>query len=338
MRRFSLSGWRPGHAAWFFGLCSLLLSGCKQPPNEAATGAAAQASAGACSVYAERICEKAGPETPTCTSFKTAVELMSPPTCQAGLRDVEHSLKRLSTIRGPCESLVKQLCTAVGPKTEACAMVTAETKQFPVERCKAMLPSVAEITLDLKRMEAVKQPLSAELAARIAKDPAPSLGPLNASVQIVEFSDFECPYCSRAASVVHQIREKYGDRVRIVFRQFPLEMHPNAHLAAQASLAAHAQGKFWTFHDLLFENQRDLDREALDGYAQKAGLDLALFKKSLDQKTFEPDVSTDLKLGNQASVQGTPTMFINGERIENPADLPAVVQKIDQLLGADVPG
>src|SRR5690606_19664169 len=139
-----------------------------------------------------------------------------------------------------------------------------------------------------------------------------------AKVTLVEFSDFECPYCSRAAQVTEQIKEKYGSKVRFVFRQFPLSFHPNAQLAAEASLAAHAQGKFWDFHDKMFENQNALDRSSLEGYAQAAGLDLTQFKAALDNNTHAERVKGDLAMGNDVAVQGTPTLFLNGQRIPDP--------------------
>lgn len=320
----------------------LALPGCKKAaekaPTAAPSGSAAAAVAGPCEAYANKICEKAGPESPTCASFKTATDLMTEATCKAGLKDAAHSIKQLAALRGPCDTLVKKLCDSVGPKSEPCELVTTQTKQFPPERCKMMIEHIPQITADLKKMQSAKQPLSAELATKIASGPVPSLGPENAPVQVVEFSDFECTFCSRAADVVHQIREKYGDKVRIVFRQFPLQNHPNAHVAAQASLAANEQGKFWKFHDTLFKNQRALDRTALEGHAKTAGLDLSAFKKSLNDKQFSAQVDADMKLGEEVSVQGTPTMFVNGKRVENPTDLAAVTGMIDTALGGAPPG
>lgn len=326
-----------------------LILGCKstkQASNAAGSaapagsGSAALVATGPCADYAKKICDKAGAESPTCASFKTATELMSPAACEAGLKDMNHSISKLATLRGPCDSLVQQLCSAVGEKTESCDMVKTQTQQFPVERCKMMQEHLPEIIADLKKMEAAKQPLSPELASKIAASGAavPSFGPENAKVQIVEFSDFECPYCSRAATVVHQIKEKYGNDVHFVFRQFPLQMHPNAQEAAEASLAAHAQGKFWEFHDRMFQNQRSLDRASLENHAKEAGLNVGEFKKSLDDNRFEAQVQTDLKLGEEVSVQGTPTMFINGKRVENPTDFQAVSSMIDGALGKTPPG
>jgi protein-disulfide isomerase len=119
-----------------------------------------------------------------------------------------------------------------------------------------------------------------------------------------------------------------------VFRQFPLEMHPNAELAAEAALAAHAQGKFWPFHDLLFQNQRDLERASLEKYAQQAGLDMAKFRKALDEHTYDRAVNADVKLGGEAHVAGTPSMFIGTERVENPTDFASLSREIDRRLAA----
>jgi protein-disulfide isomerase len=168
----------------------------------------------------------------------------------------------------------------------------------------------------------------------IAKADAPSFGPENAAVTLVEFSDFQCPYCSRAAGMVTKLKEKYGDRVRFVFRQFPLSFHQNAQVAAEASLAAHAQGKFWQYHDKLFADQSKLDRASLEATAKAVGLDMAAFKKALDDKTYAAAVAADLKLGEQVAVDGTPTLFLNGKRISvDPSDFDAVAKLIDTALG-----
>ncbi|MBI5525826.1 MAG: thioredoxin domain-containing protein [Deltaproteobacteria bacterium] len=142
---------------------------------------------------------------------------------------------------------------------------------------------------------------------------APSKGPKDAPVTIYEFSDFDCPFCSKVLPTVEAIREEYGDRVRLVFRQFPLSAHKNAHLAAQAALAAHDQGKFWAMHDLLFEHQGALEREALDGLARHAGLDPDLFAQALDKGTFVERVDEDTREGRSLGVRGTPAFVINGE-------------------------
>ena len=317
-----------------------LASGCNKPKHKsktsapAASGSAAvaAAAAGPCQKYAAALCEKAGKESESCQALTTSAEILSPAACTAGLKDIAYSLKKLGDANKSCEDLVGKLCAAIGPTTETCNMVKTQTKSFPQSRCKQMLEHIPEITADLKKMESANQPLAPELAASLAKGKAPAFGPEDAKVTVVEFSDFQCPYCSRAATAVDQIKEKYGTRVRFVFRQFPLPMHENARGAAEAALAANAQGKFWEFHDKMFQNQSKLSRDSLESLAKEAGLDVAAFKKALDSKTYAADVDADLKLGESVAVNGTPTMFINGARVQNPSDFAAISAQIEGAL------
>ena len=120
--------------------------------------------------------------------------------------------------------------------------------------------------------------------------------------------------------------------MRVIFRHFPLSFHKDAHLTAQASLAAKDQGKFWEFHDLVFKNQQALTRPDLEKYAQEAGLDMAKFKAALDSGKYKAAVDADMALGGQVYVQGTPTMFINGERVPNPTAFEAFKPMVDSRL------
>jgi protein-disulfide isomerase len=324
------------------------LTSCKKPatgsasPQSAASGATAigadNAAGGPCGTYAERLCEKAGTDSPTCQSVKTATDLMPPEACTAGLKNLEYSAKKLTVASKACEELVEKLCEAVGPETQSCQLVSSETKKFAPEKCKMMAEHLPEVIAELKTMEDANKPLSAEVQAAISATSTASFGPANAKVQVVEFSDFQCPFCSQAASVVHQIRAKYGDRVRFTFRQFPLPMHPNAREAAEAALAAGTQGKFWEFHDRLFKSQNQLDRAALEQHAKEAGLNVAAFKKSLDEHKFAPAVDADLKLGEKAQVNGTPSMFVNGKRVANPTNFEVVSGLIEAALKGSPPG
>jgi protein-disulfide isomerase len=332
-------------SALVFALASVsLVSACKQGQSGKASGAvpsasgSAAAALGVCGQYSEKICATAGVESPTCSAFKSSTELMAPEACRAGLDKVDYSLKRLATQRQSCAELTKTLCDKVGPQSKSCTMVTEQTAKFPPERCKEMLAHIPEIVAELEGIEAQNKPLSSEQQAMLVAGPVPAFGPENAKVQIVEFSDFECPFCSRAAAAVHQIREKFPKDVRLVFRQFPLDMHKNARPAAVASLEADAQGKFWQFHDKLFENQSQLEREALERHAQAVGLDMAKFKKALDENTHTAAVERDLKLGAGVKVNGTPTMFLNGKRVENPTDIAAISAMIEAELKAAPPG
>ena len=140
----------------------------------------------------------------------------------------------------------------------------------------------------------------------------PSKGPANAPVTIVEFSDFECPFCSRANVTVDQVMKEYGDKVRLVFRHFPLNFHPNAQKAGEASLCADDQKKFWEYHDVLFQNQKALEVDKLKKYAADLKLDTAAFNKCLDSGEKAAQVKADMEAGQKVGVNGTPAFFVNG--------------------------
>jgi protein-disulfide isomerase len=141
------------------------------------------------------------------------------------------------------------------------------------------------------------------------------IGPATAPVTLVEYGDYECPYCGAAHGSVKQILGALGDGVRFVFRNFPLsQIHPHAFQAANAAEAAGAQGDFWGMHDLLFENQRHLDTQSLLAYARALGLDLQRFGADLTQQTYATRVREDFLSGVRSGVNGTPTFFVNGVR------------------------
>ncbi|HVZ88963.1 MAG TPA: thioredoxin domain-containing protein [Polyangia bacterium] len=144
----------------------------------------------------------------------------------------------------------------------------------------------------------------------------PSKGPDNAKVKIVEFSDFQCPFCSRVVPTVEKIMKDYPTQVQLFFRQNPLPFHPKAPLAAEAAVAAQEQGKFWEMHDKLFANQQNLERADLDKYAQEIGLDMGKFKAALDSHSEKSKVDADLAMGKQIGVQGTPNFYIDGRNVQ----------------------
>src|SRR5262249_2575874 len=139
------------------------------------------------------------------------------------------------------------------------------------------------------------------------------LGPDDALVTIVEWSDFQCPFCAHTAPLLAHERKKYGDQVRIVYRHFPLSGHRDAQLAAEAGVAAAEQGKFWAFHDQIWANFGKLSRADLEGYAKVAGLDLAKFRAALDERRYHDAVVAENAAAEALGVSGTPTMFINGQ-------------------------
>jgi protein-disulfide isomerase len=142
---------------------------------------------------------------------------------------------------------------------------------------------------------------------------SPARGPANAPVTLTVFSDFQCPYCSRLVPFIDELQAKNPAQLRVVFKQFPLRMHNMALPAALASLAAREQGKFWPMHDLLFANFNQLSEEKIRSLAQQAGLDLARFDRDRSAQRLREEVQRDLDLGQQAGVQGTPSLFLNGK-------------------------
>ena len=217
----------------------------------------------------------------------------------------------------PCPLLRDRLCAQFGQSSDVCGMAGEQTRAFIPERCTAMLARYEATAAAAVRYVAGKAALSAR-AQDTPHGPAPSLGRPDAPLTLVIFSDFDDDGCGRGSSVATAIKNLYADRVRLVFRQFPLATHANAHLAAEASLAAHAQGKFWAYHDMLFGNPQDHSRAALERYAKEAHLDLAKFRKALDQKSFAADVDADSELGRKVNIGGVPAMFANGRPVRFP--------------------
>ena len=316
-------------------------AGCK--PKDKGTTAAAAASAsgsnkpdpaltGPCGGWVKKICEKAGETSQSCKDVKSVSELMPPAACKAASSQASYAVAKIEEKRKDCDKLVSKLCGELGKDSETCKMVQTQTKNFPPERCSMMLGRYNDVLAELKKMESANKPIDPAKQQLIAAADAPSYGPADSKVTLVEFSDFQCPFCSRAATAMKELKTKYGTKVHFVFRQFPLSFHQNAHLAAEASLAAHAQGKFWEFHDKVFDNQKAIERDALEKYAKEVGVKIDAFKKALDGKEFAAKVDSDMKLGNDVAVSGTPTMFINGKRVQNPTDTAAVSKMIDDAL------
>jgi protein-disulfide isomerase len=146
-------------------------------------------------------------------------------------------------------------------------------------------------------------------------------GPDAAPVTLVEYGDYQCPYCGAAYPVVKAIQERLGPELRFVFRNFPLEdMHPHARLAAEAAEASGAQGRFWEMHDSLYEDQGALSRADLINRAARFGLSVARFTHSLERREYAARIDEDLRSGAYSGVNGTPTFFINGYRHDGAFD------------------
>jgi protein-disulfide isomerase len=160
-----------------------------------------------------------------------------------------------------------------------------------------------------------------------------TLGPPNARVTLVEYGDFECPHCGQAFPLVLDALDRLGPRLRFVFRHYPITVsHANAQLAAEASEAAAAQGRFWDMHDRLFKHQDQLDRASLSEHARVLGLDVARFDVELDEGVYRDRVLEDVESGEASSVVWTPTFFINGVRYGYGANLSGFLGDLERAV------
>jgi len=155
-------------------------------------------------------------------------------------------------------------------------------------------------------------------------------GPLDAAIVLVEYGDYECPYCGEAYPELKAVQQAMGDAMCFVFRNFPLgNAHPHAQRAAEFAEAAATIGKFWEMHDTLYENQQALDERSLIGYAQALGFDRALIESTL-AGDFTTRVRRDFSSGVRSGVNGTPSLFVNGQRYDGPRDADSLLE----LFGA----
>jgi len=163
---------------------------------------------------------------------------------------------------------------------------------------------------------------------------SPTMGKAGAPVTLVEFSDFQCPFCHRFAPILKQVHDKYGDKVQIVYRQYPIpSLHPFAFKAAEASLCANDQGKFWEFHDSMFSEQNKLGVADLKDKAARMGMDRKKFEQCLDTGRYTEQVQKDMADGSKIGVTGTPAVFINGFELKGGAvPLETVTAAIDREL------
>ena len=159
-------------------------------------------------------------------------------------------------------------------------------------------------------------------------------GPPDAPVTLLEYGDYQCPYCGAAHPIVKALQRRLGDTMRFAFRHFPLAtIHEYAEGAAEAAEAAGAQGKFWPMHDMLFENQPNLDFDSLVAYATELGLDAERFALELENQVHAPRVREDFISGIRSGVNGTPTFFINGVRHEGSFDFESMLEAIARMQG-----
>ena len=162
---------------------------------------------------------------------------------------------------------------------------------------------------------------------------APVRGNPDAKLAIVEFSDFQCPFCGRVEPTLAQIEKQYGDQIKVVFKHLPLSIHPKAPAAHAAAEAAHLQGKFWEMHDLIFADQKGMSEDRYLQYAKQIGLDVDKFKADLASDEVKKRVAADVSEAGKLGVSGTPAFFVNGRFISGAQPLSTFQTMIDEELG-----
>jgi protein-disulfide isomerase len=172
---------------------------------------------------------------------------------------------------------------------------------------------------------------SAELTLPVSDERDHIQGPAEAPVTLLEYGDYECPYCGAAYPIVKHVQSQMGDRLRFVFRNFPISTsHPHAEQAAEAAEAAAAQGRFWEMHDHLYEHQRHLEAGDLHTYAEELGLDVERFDRELAENVHAARVREDFMSGVRSGVNGTPTFYVNGNRHDGSYDLDSLVAALER--------
>jgi len=168
----------------------------------------------------------------------------------------------------------------------------------------------------------------------------PTRGPADAPVTLVEYTDFQCPYCGRAQETLETLRARYGDKLRMVFKNMPLQMHPNSHFAAEAALCAKDQGKFWEMHDWLFSHHNELEKEKVYAQAKEMGLDVEAMKTCVDKGTHNSDIDKDVEEAQSFGITGTPGFVINGRLITGAQPVENFEEIINEELsrkGVEIP-
>jgi len=169
------------------------------------------------------------------------------------------------------------------------------------------------------------------LAVAVDDDRDHIQGPADAAVTLVEYGDYECPYCGAAYPIVKELQARMGDRLRFVFRNFPISTsHPHAEQAAEAAEAGAVQGRFWEMHDLLYENQRRLRDQDLHAYAEQLGIDVERFDKDLAEHVHAARVREDFMSGVRSGVNGTPSFYVNGARHDDSYDFETLLAALER--------
>lgn len=214
---------------------------------------------------------------------------------------------QVNELLAPCPDVPVSIAQCVREKRACKTCLPAA--QFMAKQVRRGLPKEA-------RAEAFKARFDPKGVKTIVLDDSPAHGPPDAAVTIVEWADFQCPFCALMSPALDGLEKRFEGQVRVVFKNYPLvEKHPNAMMAARASWAAHQQGKFWELHHLMFQNQDKLEQPELEKLAKKVGLDLTKLREDLVSKSTTERIEKDMKQAESLGLKGTPMLFINGREV-----------------------
>ena len=256
---------------------------------------------------------------------------------KAGLtRDAYYKREVTDKVAEPKDEEVQQILTAYRarlPKSDDEAK--AEVRKFLRERNAAQLADALRTDLLTRaKLRITLEPPRMDVPVE-ADDPV--VGPAAAPVTLVEFSDFQCPYCQRAQTVLKQLRSEYGDRLRMAFKQLPLGIHAQARFAAEVALCANDQGKYWEAREWLFSRRDGMTPEAATQWAAGAALDTAAFSKCLTDHVHQTTIVKDIATANELATSATPAFFVNGRLLQGAQPIQAFREVIDDELARTTP-
>jgi protein-disulfide isomerase len=249
---------------------------------------------------------------------------------------------------GSVDLIKREISSKLGPISDQDVVAFAKEKGIPDEqvaklkdRIKSYLSAQNEKDLrdeyakTLKKSFSVdiklKKPQKSKVSVSISDKDA-SVGPEGAKVTVIEFSEFECPFCKKASYTLNSAKKEFGDKVRFVFKHFPLNFHRNAQRAAEASVCANKQNKFFEYHDQLFENSKALAESDLITYAKKIGLDMKKFEECLKSDEIKKQVESDIEQGKKLGLRGVPAFFVNGAKFVGAIGYPELKEAIEEAM------
>jgi protein-disulfide isomerase len=232
------------------------------------------------------------------------------------------------------ESMVEKLSSEYAGGFASIGEEEAELRARMILETSARIEGLKAALAKLRAQARVETLLSEPARPKLEiSSTGPSKGPADAPVTIIEYSDFECPFCKQAASTLRNVVRQYGDKVRLVYKHMPLSIHPQAFQAAQAAVCAAEQGKFWEYHDVIFARGENLTEDILRKHAAIVGLESGAFDKCLGSQSSRAAVLADVEEAKRIGVSGTPTILVNGKILRGAVAFEVLKGAIDQALG-----